>query len=259
MIISRFIIIFCLVSVIITNQSYRAQNKYDFNQFWNETKEFVKQPGKWDKNDWLTVAAVTGGTLAIMAFDETIRDFSQDRNEYAYSIVPEGGRIWGEPYFTGILAGVFLLHGSLADNNANKKLGFEIAQSFVYTSLTVGIMKFSFGRARPYTGSTAFTYKPFYFKGNSYWSFPSGHTSTAFSLSTVIASNFDKTFLKVLSFIPAFVAAASRVYQNHHWTSDVFMGGMIGYFIGRFVTDLHKKNETEQVKPKELITFSFAF
>ena len=106
-----------------------------------------------------------------------------------------------------------------------------------------GILKFSFGRSRPYTGAGPFDFHPFSFEGDDFLSLNSGHTGLAFSLSTVLAANIKPTGLKILAFIPAFLTGISRVYDNEHWASDVFLGAFIGYFMGKFVTELHNNNE----------------
>ena len=95
---------------------------------------------------------------------------------------------------------------------------------------------------------------------NANWSLPSGHTTVAFSLSTVLAANTDSYVLKTAAFIPAFLTAFSRVYQDHHWTSDIFLGAMIGYFVGKFVTNLHEEKElSPKIAQIPLLSLSLSF
>ena len=66
--------------------------------------------------------------------------------------------------------------------------------------------------------------------------------------------------LKIVAFIPAFLTAISRVYQNYHWTSDVFLGAMIGYFTGKFITDLHKETELSgQINHAPILSLKLSF
>ncbi len=138
-------------------------------------------------------------------------------------------------------------------------MSFEIAQSFVYSVAVTSGLKIIIGRSRPNSVQSATDFHPFSFSNPSL-SLPSGHTTVAFSLSTVLAANTDNNYLKVLAFFPAVLTATSRVYQNHHWASDVFLGAMVGYFTGKFITDLHKENElTPNINNIPLITFSLNF
>ena len=41
------------------------------------------------------------------------------------------------------------------------------------------------------------------------------------------------------------MVALSRIYHNKHWTSDVFLGTAVGYFIGKFVVDFNKGKDSQ--------------
>ena len=260
-IISRFtvILLFGMISYEIS-----AQYKYNLNTFTDDFKEITKQPSNWDKNDWLTIMGVAGLTYGTMYFDEIIRENVLNNHDYKNTIPVEFGRIWGEPWATVAIGGSFYLHGLATNNNANKKLGFEIGESAFYTSVITLILKYSFGRERPRENENAFSFYPFSFQNDNFLSLNSGHTALAFSLSTVLAENTTNDYLKVALFVPAFMTAFSRVYQNHHWTSDVILGGVIGYSVAEFVTRLHKPKSSEETevwpeKPMNLFFFKIPF
>jgi len=62
--------------VIICGSPLLAQNKYDFAQFRDETGSFIKQPSKWDRNDWIKLGIVSVGSFVLMeAVDQPVRDF----------------------------------------------------------------------------------------------------------------------------------------------------------------------------------------
>ena len=59
-------------------------------------------------------------------------------------------------------------------------------------------------------------------------SFPSGHTSTAFSMALLLAAIMKRSFwCYILPFI-AFMVGYSRVYLSQHFVTDVFAGMTIG-------------------------------
>lgn len=68
------------------------------------------------------------------------------------------------------------------------------------------------------------------------YSFPSGHTSNAFVMATVLHHEFkdSNTFLAYSGYLFATTTGVLRVLNNYHWVSDVLVGAGIGIL----VTDL---------------------
>lgn len=60
------------------------------------------------------------------------------------------------------------------------------------------------------------------------YSFPSGHTTSAFSIFFFVALLINKKWAGVLMLILAVVAGYSRAYLSHHFLEDVFVGSIIG-------------------------------
>lgn len=237
-------IYFLLLLILICESSLFGQQKFSFSQFGNESWDFIKQPTKWDGSDWLKLGLVSAATiLLIHTADQPIRDVVL-RNQQFYNSLPiKIGNMWGDWYPTVIIGSAFALHGLLDDNSPSKKIAFEVVQAGIYTEILTQIIKHSFGRSRPYKelGSTSF--KPFSFLGWDFTSMPAGHTTWAFSLSTVLSRNFKPVWLKVLAYIPAALTFVARIYQDHHWTTDNFVGAALGYFVATWVVDQHEKKE----------------
>ena len=223
--------------------SLHSQNRYNFAQFKDETIDFLKQPSKWEGNDWLKLGLVGAGTFLVMQTDQPIRDAVMKDRSYNQSVPVKFGKLWGETYSTAVAAGVFGLHGVLTDNNSSKKIGFEIAQAALYAGGITTVLKAAIGRARPYTDKGAWTYLPFSILDDGYHSFPSGHTTLAFALSTVLARNTDSGTLKVLLYIPAALTVFSRIYQDYHWASDCVLGAAIGYAAATWVVNVHAEKD----------------
>jgi membrane-associated phospholipid phosphatase len=219
--------------------------KYNFSQFGNESWDYIKQPTKWNGSDWLKIGLIGAGTfLIIETADEPIRDVVLKNQQYYNSIPIKIGNIWGDWYPTVIIASGFALHGWLDENYSSKKIAFEIAQAGLYTEIVTQIIKHSFGRARPYKELGATVFKPFSFLGWDFTSFPAGHTSWAFSLSTVLSRNAKQDWLKIAAYIPAALTFVARIYHDKHWTSDNFLAAVLGYFIATWVVDQHEKKES---------------
>lgn len=65
------------------------------------------------------------------------------------------------------------------------------------------------------------------------YSFPSGHSATAFAAATVLTF-FDKK-RKWLYYFAAILIAYSRIYLGCHYFFDVFFGSLIGYFLSKIL------------------------
>jgi membrane-associated phospholipid phosphatase len=70
------------------------------------------------------------------------------------------------------------------------------------------------------------------FKGSS---FPSGHAAGAFSVATVVAGRYgNHKWVPPLVYGMATVISLSRISTNAHFTSDVFLGGALGYTVAKY-------------------------
>jgi membrane-associated phospholipid phosphatase len=255
----KFNLIVCLILILLSNAA--AQNKYNFNQFADEAVELFKRPVKWNGGDWAILGGIAAGTFLTMQFDESVQSIMLKDRNYVNSIPLQFGKYYGEPITPILIGGVLYTLGYANDNEANKQLGFEILEASAFSFFVTSLVKLSFGRARPSAGTDAFDFSPFSSIDDEHLSLSSGHTSLAFSMSTVLAQHTASNVMKILYYVPAFVTAFSRVYHNRHWVSDTFAGAFVGYFVGRFVVDLHKKKDEldKPSPPPQMFSISFAF
>jgi membrane-associated phospholipid phosphatase len=224
-------------------------NKYNFSQFGNETWNFVKQPTKWEGSDWIKIGLVSVGTyLIIKTADQPIRTSVLKDQRYYKSVPIEFGRIWGEIYSPAVLFSGFAVYSLLTDDIGTRKIAYEIGQASIYAGAFSFLLKLAIGRSRPYLNEGANSFHPFstiFNQDNK--SMPSGHSTVAFVLSTVLSRNIESPILKVIVYLPAVLTLISRVYQDQHWASDTFAGAALGYFIGTWVVD-HHEQENSPVK-----------
>lgn len=220
--------------------------KYTFSQFGNETVDFIRQPLKWDGVDWLKLGLVGGGTIFIMGnFDQPIRTDVMKDQRYYYSAPVEAGRVWGEIYSPVVLFTGFGLYSVLADDIGARKIAYEIGQASLYAGALSFVLKLTIGRSRPYMNEGNAVFRPFssiFNQDNK--SMPSGHSTVAFVISTVLSRNVKSPVLKVLAYVPAVLTVVSRVYQDKHWTSDTFAGAALGYFVASWVVDQHENSKS---------------
>ena len=119
--------------------------------------------------------------------------------------------------------------GLIAKNRDLTHFGSDLIRAQVLNVVLTQGVKFSVQRERP-EGSS----------GHSY-SFPSGHTSSAFATATVVWRHYGWKAGLPASFVGAWVGA-SRVQLGKHYLSDVVFGAAVGTVAGRSVTIGHGRS-----------------
>lgn len=110
----------------------------------------------------------------------------------------------------------------------------EIAKRFLIITLMAGIFiagfKQLFADPRP-AGVLAQT--DFHIIGDvlKKYSFPSGHTTTAFAMAGFIMLTFASISLRVVVLVLAIIAGVSRISVGAHWPEDVLAGAALGFII----------------------------
>lgn len=257
---SKIMLRFLLIVVFCFSLKIQAQTQYTLKQFGDESYRFVQQPIHWQADDWGKLGIVAASTFLLTQLDQPVRDaVLKNNNNYYHSAPVEFGRMWGEIYPTAIIGGGFGLYGLLSENNSSKRIGYEIYQTAFYAGVITTVLKAAIGRARPFTNKGAGFFKSFSLFDDDFHALPSGHATLAFALSTVLAENTKSDYLKILAYAPAVLTLFSRVYQDKHWTSDVFLGASIGYFVGRWVHNQHDIPENVSIFPAQTTLISIRF
>ena len=123
------------------------------------------------------------------------------------------------------------------DNNKRNIILYGILVQLL-TSGIIQILKFIFGRTRPYHYiaqniiSNSFTF--FNFEYN-FVSFPSGHSAGIFALVAILFYLTKNTLYKKLLLLFAILIASTRIILNVHFLSDVIFGSTIGFLISNYL------------------------
>ncbi len=127
------------------------------------------------------------------------------------------------PASFGIPLGVFFV-GMIKHDSTIKNKGIYIcASAAISAGITIGL-KYAVNRPRPYV-----TYPVIQNAVNqSDPSFPSGHTSFAFSTAASLSLAFPKWYVAAPSFLWACSVGYSRMDLGVHYPSDVLTGAVIG-------------------------------
>jgi len=148
------------------------------------------------------------------------------------------------------LLGVFAGTGYVFKNDKLKDTAFIAAESFLAANAVGTVVKYAVGRARPYTGDGKLAFKPFSFN-NTHLSFPSGHTTSAFSVASVFAMQYESPVVGILAYGAAAATGLQRIYSNNHWPTDVFAGAVLGTVTGRLAVNRARR----KAAGKEDLTF----
>jgi membrane-associated phospholipid phosphatase len=146
-------------------------------------------------------------------------------------------------YGTSAAAGVLWLSGLATHNEHTRETGALSAEAFANAvPVYVGLQLIT-GRERPIEGS-----------GNGrFWrnnalnsSFPSGHALFTWSMASVIAHEYPRPWVKWLVYGTATAVSVTRVTGREHFPSDVVVGSVVGYLIGRHIFQAHCKQGLSQ-------------
>jgi membrane-associated phospholipid phosphatase len=119
----------------------------------------------------------------------------------------------------------------------------ELINSIITTSMKLGIK-----RERPFSAYPNDINK--HTSGGSY-SYPSGHTSLAFTVATSLSLTYPKWYIILPSYVWASGIGYSRMYLGVHYPTDVLMGATVGT-VSSVLTHYGRKYLVERKKKKDL-------
>lgn len=118
----------------------------------------------------------------------------------------------------------YFVAGLVHDNKQLKQKAAYTAAAIVLNTAATTLLKNVVKRERPYHTYTGI----FPNKIESDFSFPSGHTSSAFATATSLAITTKKWYIAVPALAWSAGVGYSRIYLGQHYPSDVIMGALVG-------------------------------
>lgn len=201
-------------------------------------------PARFDGADWIATGLVAAAAGALFLLDEPLQDFWQD--DIKSDTTEDGAEIFevfgdSKNIVYGSLAAYAVAEtldsSGMVDARREKSAALPTLESFLLTQGIVTGLKYVTGHNRPEESDGAFDFEgPS--KGDSNASFPSGHAGSAFAVATVLSETYgaDNPWVPYLAYPVAAGTAFARIDDDRHWFSDVFVGGVIGFAVGRTVT-----------------------
>ena len=249
--------------------AYNETTKLTVNSYFillgSSLKQEFTKPFHMTKKDWGNLGKFTAVTVALSFTDEPVqkaalklRNRNTGLNDVSKYVTNFGGLYEG---YT--LAGLGAY--SLIFKNEKLKTTTLLATQAYVTGAAVGtVVKFLSGRTRPSYYESEVEAEPKFYGPFSktakdangrkvYSSFPSGHTTVAFAAATVFASEYrNKPIVPIIAYSVASLIGVSRITENKHWTTDVFVGAALGFLTGKQVVNNYhrfaKLKSTERKK-----------
>ena len=139
----------------------------------------------------------------------------------------------------GLLIAVAIVAPALRGIQRSLLLGLGTRLQFIFcavafSNLVTEVLKYCIGRGRPFVGGEANAFHFSHFAGNpAYFSFPSGHATTAFALAFAVSVVWPQARHAMAAY--ALIIAATRLVLLAHHPSDVVAGALVGIIGAMFV------------------------
>lgn len=216
----------------------RVNTKQYLYRVWGDLKELPARPLHWDKKNWLIAGAITGASISAFAVDSGVSRYYRDHKSNFLDSVSDITTNFGSWQIqVPLLVGLGLTGAATGDRTCLKIAADGAEASLFAAAIVQPAFAYAAGRSRPDSGEAAVSFK-FFTPGRT--SYPSGHTAEAFAVATVLDQNLRKHFgYWQTPLVYGFAAgtANSRIYDQHHYLSDVIMGAGLGWAIGYWVAN----------------------
>jgi len=166
-------------------------------------------------------------SLAVHPKDDDIAEQANEPDPFF-----NAGDILGEGITHAVAGLAVYVTGRVMHNTTVGGLGSDLLRAQIVSGVITDGLKLATNRTRPDGGK---------------YSFPSGHTSSAFATAAVLHGHYGWK-VGVPSYALATYVGSSRLAQNHHFLSDVVFGAGIGLAAGR-ATTFHVRDTTVKVAP----------
>ncbi|MGH2647334.1 MAG: phosphatase PAP2 family protein, partial [Ginsengibacter sp.] len=235
-------------------EAYNQSTKLTFNSYFillgSDLKQEFTKPFHMNKKDWGNFGKFAAVTVALSFADEPIQKAAlklRNRNT-GINNVSKYVTNFGGIYEAYTLAGLGA-YGFIFKNEKLKTTTLLATQAYITAGALESVVKFISGRTRPSFYDPSVEAEPKFLGPFSktattasgkkiYSSFPSGHTTVAFAAATVFASEYkNHPLVPVIAYSAATLIGISRITENKHWSTDVFVGAALGYLAGKHVVN----------------------
>ncbi len=196
----------------------------DQEAIWTSPAHIKHHDLKW----FLPFAAVTAGLIATDSHNAGALHSSGDDLSFSHVAANAGFGI------LAAAAGGSYLVGHIRSDQHAVRSGVLAGEAIADSAVAVSLLKVATNRRRPDTPGAD---SDFWSGGKS---FPSGHTIMSWAAAMVLANRYhDKPLLKFGAYGLASLVSVTRATGRNHYPSDIAVGAVLGYLIGRYVVRHH--------------------
>ncbi|MVT08660.1 phosphatase PAP2 family protein [Chitinophaga tropicalis] len=226
-----------------TTIRYRINGTYLLSA-WQDLKYSVSRPVHWKGKDFVRLGIVVGGAGALMAADYEIKQAFLSNRQTFWTSVTNEIEPFGNTYSPFLVGGMYLT-GVVTKNRQLEHTSLMTAKSLLISTMIYTFAKSIIRRGRPTYFDDPFVYQRPYLMDKKYTSFPSGHMLTVTSVATALAEAYgeEHPWVPYVSYGIAILTGTTRLYQVRHWSSDVWVGASLGYFVTKGIFKRHKALE----------------
>jgi membrane-associated phospholipid phosphatase len=213
----------------------RSLERDFFKNILNDQKAIWTAPLHLERSDAKWVIPSSIGFMALVTTDRITGDEMGefDGQLKASRIVSQAGSI----YALAGVSGAFYLVGRNKHDDRARETGLLSAEAMVDSGIVEGALKVITQRGRPADGRDR---SEFFDHGSS---FPSGHSTQAWAVATVIANEYkDRRAVRIAAYGTATAVSIARFTGQKHYLSDIVAGSALGYMIGRYVYNTHHRS-----------------
>lgn len=214
---------------------YRLNGAF-FKSIFSDAGYVVTRPAHWQGRDFRNLGIVMGTTGALLLADKTIKQMAQRNRSPFVNSVANIVEPFGNRYSPYIMAGMYVA-GAVIKDRELKNTALLTFKSYAISTSIYLLTKSMIRRNRPAYTDNNLDFHPPFSSDRYHTSFPSGHTLTVMTLATAVSEAYGKQhrWIPWVAYGIAGLTGVSRIYHNRHWSSDVWIGASLGYFVTRSV------------------------
>jgi len=171
---------------------------------------------------WLAPSAAIAGGL--FASDPDSSFAMKNSHDHALNLFSDAGLAAAAG-----LSGASYFWGHITHNERMRETGVLATEAMLDVLPLQYSIQYGIGRLRPYQSN----YQNTFFDGGN--SFPSNHAAVMFAFASVVAREYPNPYTEFGAYGLATAVSMARAASGQHFLSDLFIGGLIGYQVGRHI------------------------
>lgn len=229
-----------------TTIRYRINGVY-LGSMWSDLKYTVSRPAHWKGRDFTRLGIVLGAAGGLLAADYEVKQFFLRNHTNFWNSVTGQIEPFGNAYSPYLVGGMYLA-GVIAKDRKLEHISLMTAKSLLISTLIYTFAKSVVRRGRPSYYDDPLVFNAPFSMDKYHTSFPSGHMLTVTSVATALAEAYgeDHPWVPWVTYSVAIMTGTTRLYQNRHWSSDVWLGASLGYFVTKGIYARHRKLERKK-------------